>query len=965
MRSISTGRSRDNVRPVIALFAAVAALALVEGSAVARFDGDELLKERASPQLSWRTATTEHFELHYPDILGDLAATLAETAERAHAKVTAALGFSPEGRTHLVLSARSDQMQVFTVVSPERAIYLDASLPNWAMGLNDYASLHEFLLTHEYTHVLHMDRRRGPYRWLSSVFGAWMRPNLATPMWLKEGLAVWAETRLSPRGRGGSSTYRMMLRVAHQEGALRAGRFVAPDTAATFDNKSWPWVLRPYLFGHSLVQTLLDGQEDRAGEIIGDMSADLPADVDRIARAAGFASFQQVWEQMLERTEHEAAAELADLARTPQTPLEYLTTGGYFHYGLALSPDRRWLAVTWDRPDEPNAVLRFELRGTGWSGPTTVAQRSTGYQSSFSRSGRFLAFDDTARARRDFLMSDIVLHDLESKTAVSLSPYLRARDPDIHPDGKHVVFVANGEGKNWLVETDTAWENTTVLLPAMGFRRLTGPRYAPDGKRVVVGVHNDDTGGEDLWITGPAGPEVLVADGASNLAPSFTPDGRWLLYSSDRTGVSNIYALDLETRAVHRLTHVVGGLFFPVADPEAGWIYVTSYTGRGYDVARFRWDPATWVAVETQPVTSTTVAAAAPPPAPRPIASRSYSASSFLAPQYAFPRLVLRRTGSQLGASVGAVDPLGIQKYEIDALYDTATRSPVGGVQFFDGHFASAIEATVTRDAVPLPASTDPQAAAQGTTLRTVTAAAGLSIPLAADRIFPRLRPGLLFQSMSRTDNDLHAGVHVGLRYDSRFAEMGLAFPEYGRLADFDVRQLFGLNAGAGNMTALSLALESHHAIGPRRQALHLRLEGGMFLAGTGSDSARFYAGGRDSFPLSLASPFLLYGYPPLSIAATRLAVGGALYTISLADIERGLGTAPIFLGRLSGGLRVQAAARDPGLGTIPWSAGAELHLGLVAGHVIDVRTSLGFYRGAPAAGGENQIVFTLATGAM
>src|SRR5262249_21615871 len=213
--------------------AAAAVAALVDRPASARFDSDALLKQRASPQLSYRTATTPHFELHYPDILGDLAATLAETAERAHAKVTSALGFAPAGRTHLVLSARSDQTQVFTVVYPDRTIYLDATLPNWAIGLNDYQSLHQWLLVHEYTHVLHMDRRIGPYRWLSSVFGAWMRPNLATPLWLKEGLAVWLETRLAPRGRGGSSTYRMMLRVAHLEGALRAGRFAAPDTAAT------------------------------------------------------------------------------------------------------------------------------------------------------------------------------------------------------------------------------------------------------------------------------------------------------------------------------------------------------------------------------------------------------------------------------------------------------------------------------------------------------------------------------------------------------------------------------------------------------------------------------------------------------------------------------------------------------------------------------------------------------------
>ena len=266
---VSSERSpkRSPTKSATAIAALLAATLLAPRGARG-LDVDALLKERPSPELEYRSARTEHFELHYPAILEELATHVAGAAARAHVKTTKTLGLAPEGRTHLVLSARSDQTQVFTVVYPHRLIYLDATPPNWAIGINDYPALHEWLLTHEYVHALQLDLRRGPFAPLSSLFGAWMRPGLAMPAWFKEGLAVHCETRLSRRGRGGSSTYRMVLRQARFDGVLREDWFLAPDTAATFDNKAWPWVLRPYLFGYELVSTLLDDRPHRAGAIL-------------------------------------------------------------------------------------------------------------------------------------------------------------------------------------------------------------------------------------------------------------------------------------------------------------------------------------------------------------------------------------------------------------------------------------------------------------------------------------------------------------------------------------------------------------------------------------------------------------------------------------------------------------------------------------------------------------------------
>ena len=99
-----------------------------------------------------------------------------------------------------------------------------------------------------------------------------------------------------------------------------------------------------------------------------DRAAGVATDMDQLARAAGLASFAELWQKTLTRIEAGADSELARLRREPLTPLEYLTDGGYYHYGLALSPDWRWLATTWDRPDETNVVLRFRIDGDSLAG---------------------------------------------------------------------------------------------------------------------------------------------------------------------------------------------------------------------------------------------------------------------------------------------------------------------------------------------------------------------------------------------------------------------------------------------------------------------------------------------------------------------------------------------------------------------------------------------------------------------
>ncbi|HUP57723.1 MAG TPA: hypothetical protein VM598_09750, partial [Bdellovibrionota bacterium] len=623
------------------------------------YDLRELLSNRLDPDADYRTLRTEHFAVHFPAELADAAPGVARTAEKVHERLSLALGSSPQATTHIVLVHRSDEPGIFTFVHPHSQIFFDISLPPLSRGLNDYQAWQDWLLTHEYTHVIHMDMRGGAFGWLSKVFGSWVRPGMTSPPWLSEGLAVHAESTLTPKGRGGSSSYAMMMRVAHAEGVLDSPRFVAKDTIAAFDDKNWPWSVRPYLFGYFLVRTVAEKSPDAVPKLLAALSSSFPYDLDGPLRAAGFASFDELWERTMARIREDAERSLVELRTRPFTPLEYLTETGHLHHGLAISPDGRSLVVTRDRPEVENMILRFSLDGDRWSPPVELQPRGTGYQSGFSRSSRFLVFDETSRAARHYLMSDICIYDLKTSKLVSVSPYLRARDPDVHPDGKHVVFVKNEAGRNELWMTDTAWQNPVRLLGAVGNRRISGPRFSPDGETVAVSVHNESTGGEDLWMIRGGKAEILLADGAENTAVHWTPDGKRLLFSSDRTGVANIHAIDLEKRKHYRLTHVLGGLTFPVVDPALRWVYAVSYRSTGYDVARFRYSPESWVEIgPVRPVTAEVGPSPASEESSVQVVGEKYSGLRYQAPQYLRPSLLAQPNSFQFGAEAAAIDPL-------------------------------------------------------------------------------------------------------------------------------------------------------------------------------------------------------------------------------------------------------------------------------------------------------------------
>jgi TolB protein len=86
----------------------------------------------------------------------------------------------------------------------------------------------------------------------------------------------------------------------------------------------------------------------------------------------------------------------------------------------------------------------------------------------------------------------------------------------------------------------------------------------------------------DVWITTADGKEQrqLTRDPQNDVMPAVTPDGRHIVFTSDRTGGRNIWRMEIDGGG---LKHLTSGQFdnFPSLSPDGRWVVYSSYRGDG------------------------------------------------------------------------------------------------------------------------------------------------------------------------------------------------------------------------------------------------------------------------------------------------------------------------------------------------------------------------------------------------
>lgn len=152
-------------------------------------------------------------------------------------------------------------------------------------------------------------------------------------------------------------------------------------------------------------------------------------------------------------------------------------------------------------------------------------------------------------------------------------------------DGSSVLCdLSSAEGAHRLVLVDTSQAEVRVVA-ALG---TVAPRHAslsPDGRLVVFdGPPREDDVARDVFVAGAdgAGRRALIAHPANDHSPVWTPDGRRVLFVSDRSGAMDVWAVAVADGAAvgqPKLIHRGIGRMWLLGVTDSGSYYYESIEG--------------------------------------------------------------------------------------------------------------------------------------------------------------------------------------------------------------------------------------------------------------------------------------------------------------------------------------------------------------------------------------------------
>ncbi len=278
-----------------------------------------------------------------------------------------------------------------------------------------------------------------------------------------------------------------------------------------------------------------------------------------------------------------------------------LSKRGRFTFSPELSPSRDLIAVLGTPRLELDVLIlsakdgevirnitkgftnKYESVATGvFSGQRDLA---------WSPGGDQLAFFVERETVRDLLIYDPVSgRKLDKFTFEEIS---EPGSPSFSPDGRYLAFSGNLDGY---------WDIFRIELATKKIENVTAdpyfdsnPTWSAEGEQLL---YNRRIGSfEKIFMVQVGSPErktQLTAGASSDIQPSFSRDGKWIYFSSDRGefGIFNLHRLDVATGKIERLTDLVGGAFAPVdlgpADDGTPQLAFSAYFAGTYRLYRMK-----------------------------------------------------------------------------------------------------------------------------------------------------------------------------------------------------------------------------------------------------------------------------------------------------------------------------------------------------------------------------------------
>ncbi len=565
------------------ILAAIATIAVTPVASSAQYFGRNKVQY---DNFDFKIFETPHFRLHFYPEEEVAARDMARMAERWQTRLSGLFSHQLKKRKPILIYANQPDFQQTNAVSGQLTEgtggVTESLRDRLIMPLTGVYRDNDHVLGHEMVHVFQYDLEN------ESRSGGRRAGINSLPLWVVEGTAEYLSL-----GRDDPHTA-MWMRDAVRRNKMPTIKQLTSDTR-----------FFPYRYGEALWAYVGGKWGDR-----------VVADTYKAAAKFGF-------EQGIKRTLGISSDSLSKLwiAATKAAYNPAITSIGSAQTGQALIPAKRDGDTNLSPSISPDAkyIAFFAARdlfgydlyladaATGKSVKKLAnASTSTEFDAlsflssagAWSPDGKKFAFIVYARGDQAIEILDVATRSVER--SISVPGVGAVQNPAWSPEGGRIAFAGQVGGVSDLFVYD---------LNARTAKRLTDDRYAdiqpawsPDGRTLAFATDRGEGTDFTALTHGPMRLATIDVETASikvlpaftegkHINPQFSRDGADLFFISDRSGISNIYRLNLSSSALSQVTNVVTGVSgitnlapaFSVS-PADGRIAFSLFERQGYGI---------------------------------------------------------------------------------------------------------------------------------------------------------------------------------------------------------------------------------------------------------------------------------------------------------------------------------------------------------------------------------------------
>ncbi len=528
-------------------------------------------------RMHWRQIENERYRLVYDSCAERLAQNIANFLDNEAPSITNSLHYTPK-RIPILLHSRSSLSNGVVVWAPKRL----EMYPNM-MADDDNDLFYRHLTLHEYRHVTQMDALNvGFTKAMTYVFGqqfTGLVSGVYLPAWFMEGDAVVTETSLSEAGRGRKAAFTQEFR-----NAVMTQKVPRYDVAYF---GSYKWELPDYYrMGYLTVSaTRVNHGEDvwsKALNLSGRKSWSITPFNRSLRYSTGYGKVN-LYKESIDFWREKWEEQDRSITPTPCTILSHKKEGKrvYENYISVKKYGDDLIALN-TSPDHEDKIVRIDENGK----EKKVVKPSYLDNYDFTLRGDTLLWSE----RRNHIRWEnaskeiIMMYDFKNKKKHRVTKQENYISPDRYGTKITAIYTGNDLVQHLRV---LDFEGTVLLdYEANNNEELSYPRWLDDNRIVLIykTLYGKSVAIFDL---NSKTIEPLIPFSRENIRHLIVDENK-IFYTSDKTGIDNVFCIDIDRKIPERVTSSRFGAAWAYA--ENGKVFYSDLSSKGYDIVEVSGD---------------------------------------------------------------------------------------------------------------------------------------------------------------------------------------------------------------------------------------------------------------------------------------------------------------------------------------------------------------------------------------